>query len=30
MIRKGQVEGFAKDDILAPLQFMSQLFGIAG
>jgi len=30
MIRKGQVQGVEKDNILAQAEFVSQLFGIAG
>jgi hypothetical protein len=28
MIRKGQIQGVAKGDIKAPVEFVSQIFGI--
>jgi len=30
MIRKGQVQGFEKGDILSQVEFVSQIFGVAG
>ncbi len=29
MIRKGQVQGLAKGDILAQVKFVAQIFGVA-